>query len=114
MTGGSGSPGQRRRGEGITLFSNPRFRGLAGQLLLVGLIVWLGYAILSNAAVNLEKQHISSGFGFLDNSAGFGIVATLGSWLVGYSEQSTYGEAFLVGLINTLAVAALAIVLATI
>ncbi len=56
------------------------------------------------------RSKITSGFGFLDNTAGFGINQTL----IPYSESDTYGRVFLVGLLNTLLVAAIGIVLATI
>ena len=46
----------------------------------------------------------------MDNTAGFGIVQSL----IPYTEESSYGRAFLVGLINTLMVAGIGIVLATI
>jgi general L-amino acid transport system permease protein len=60
--------------------------------------------------VNLRRQNIASGFGFLDREAAFGI----GESLIPYSPADTYARAFLVGLLNTLYVAALGIVLATI
>ena len=51
-----------------------------------------------------------AGFGFLDRPAGFDI----GQSLIDYSASSTFGRAFLVGLLNTLLVAVVGIVLATI
>ena len=59
---------------------------------------------------NLAKANIASGFGFWNNTAGFDISQTL----IEYSTVSTYGRAFWVGLLNTLLVAAIGIVLATI
>ena len=87
-----------------------RMRGYAYQaaaLVLVCLVFWV---FLSNAAGNLERQGIASGFDFLDRTAGFGVSMTL----IDYSETSSYGRAFLVGLLNTLLVAAIGVVLATI
>lgn len=89
---------------------NPRVRGIAFQLLLaIAIIVLLGFMAL-NAAENLRRANIASGFGFLDQRAGFGISQSL----IPYSEDSSYARAFLVGLLNTLLVAAIGIVLATI
>ncbi|MEO1205579.1 MAG: amino acid ABC transporter permease [Pseudomonadota bacterium] len=88
---------------------DPKSRGLAFQLIVVLGIVWLGYAIVTNTIENLEKQGITSGFGFLDRTAGFDISQKL----ISYETTSTYGRAFLVGLMNTLLVAALGIVIAT-
>ena len=58
-----------------------------------------------------QRAHIASGFGFWNQTAGFDISQTL----IAYSSQaSTYGRAFWVGLLNTLLVAGLGIVFATI
>ena len=81
--------------------------------LQVGLVVIVGgivYAAIHNAAQNLAQSHITSGFGFWNNTAGFDISQTL----IPYSPSvSTFGRAFWVGLLNTLLVAAIGIVLAT-
>jgi general L-amino acid transport system permease protein len=71
----------------------------------------LAYGAIHNAAENLARAKIASGFGFWNVVAGFDISQTL----IDYSSQaSTYGRAFWVGLLNTLLVAGLGIVLATI
>ncbi len=94
----------------VSLFYNPRVRALLSQTILVILVVWIGYEIVTNTKANLDRQNITQGFGFLDQTAGFGIIQSL----ISYSEESTYGRAFVVGLLNTLLVAGLGIVLATI
>ena len=82
--------------------------------LQVGLVVIVGgivYAAIHNAAQNLAQSHITSGFGFWNNTAGFDISQTL----IDYSAStSTFGRAFWVGLLNTLLVASLGIVFATV
>ncbi len=88
----------------------PKVRGIIYQVLLVALIALFLYEIVSNAAENLKRQNIASGFGFLKNTAGFDISQSL----VEYANTMTYGRAFLVGLLNTLLVAGLGIVLATV
>ncbi|MEQ8745552.1 amino acid ABC transporter permease [Pyruvatibacter sp.] len=93
-----------------SLVNDPRVRGIVYQLIALVVVVWAGTEIWTNAVSNLERANIASGFGFLDTTAGFGIVQTL----VSYTEESTYGRAFLVGLVNTLVVAGIGIVLATI
>src|SRR3989440_12896333 len=45
--------------------------GFALQILFVAALVWIGYEIVANACANLEAQRITSGFGFLNNTAGF-------------------------------------------
>ncbi len=74
------------------------------------MIAFLAWGAISNAVDNLARAKIASGFGFWDNTAGFDISQTL----IEYSTTSTYGRAFWVGLLNTLLVAALGIVFATI
>src|SRR5438067_519102 len=92
------------------LLYNPKVRGIAYQVALLALLVFLVGSAVHNAAENLARAKIASGFGFWDNTAGFDISQTL----IDYSNVSTYGRAFWVGLINTLLVASLGIVLATV
>ncbi len=92
------------------LLYNPKFRGIAYQVLLCALIAFLAWSAIHNAAENLARAKIATGFGFWENTAGFDISQSL----IDYTTTSTYGRAFWVGLINTLVVAVLGIVLATI
>ncbi len=87
-----------------------RKRGMALQIVVLAVVLWLGYQAFANALAALERNNIATGFGFLDETAGFAINQTL----IPYSEQSSYGRAFLVGLLNTLLVAAIGILLATV
>jgi general L-amino acid transport system permease protein len=89
---------------------NPAIRGIVFQVLFVAAVLALGAFLIHNTVVNLRRQNIASGFSFLDREAAFGI----GESLIPYSPADTYARAFLVGLLNTLYVAALGIVLATI
>ncbi len=75
-------------------------------VVLLGLLVWTA---ASNTIHNLQKQNIASGFGFWNTTAGFDISQTL----IDYRATSTYGQAFWVGMLNTLLVSAIGIVLAT-
>lgn len=89
--------------------SNPRVRAIIFQALVLGAVfALLGY-IFHNTVSNLEQRGISTGFGFLDREAGFGIIQSL----IPYTPSSTYGRTFLVGLVNTLLVSVMGIVLAT-
>jgi general L-amino acid transport system permease protein len=89
---------------------DPKTRGLIFQILLLVGVAALFVEIALNTAANLKAQNIATGFGFLDRPAGFDISQTL----VPYASASTYGQAFWVGLTNTLLVAVIGIVLATI
>jgi len=91
-------------------WNDPRKRALIFQLLLVGGLGLFLYAIASNTLHNLETRGITTGFGFLSEEAGFGIPQTL----VSYTEADSYGRTFVVGLLNTVLVAVLGIITATI
>lgn len=92
------------------MWNDPKVRALVSQAILIILVVWFGYEIVTNTLVNLEKQKIASGFDFLNTTASFGIIQTL----VPYSEASSYGRVFVVGLLNTILIAFIGIILATI
>src|ERR1700688_1885377 len=84
--------------------------GVVLQLLFAAALVWIGYEIVANARANLQAQHITAGFGFLANTAGFDVSQTL----IPYSGSDTYTRVFLVGLLNTLLVAIIGIFFATV
>jgi general L-amino acid transport system permease protein len=97
-------------GAGLAFLYRPEVRQFIWQALLLILLVALLWMIITNTHANLRKQNIASGFGFWDRTAGFDI----GQSLIAYSNTSSYGRAFWVGLWNTVVVAAIGIVLATI
>ncbi len=80
------------------------------QAILVVALGALFYMIIDNARTNLQKQNIASGFDFLGRTAGFDISQNL----IDYTNTSSYGRAFLVGLWNTLIIAVIGIFFATI
>lgn len=90
-------------------WNDPRLRAITIQLLVVGLVFWFGYTLVQNTLTNMQTRGISTGFGFLDSPAGFGIIMSL----VDYNETMSYGRTFVVGLLNTLLVSSLGILLAT-
>jgi len=85
------------------------FRGLIYQtlaLVLIALALWyLGH----NTLINMRERGIQSGFDFLTQTAGFDI----GESLFPFDASQPYWRAFLIGLSNTLRVALIGIVLAT-
>ena len=84
--------------------------GFAFQIVFVAALIWIGYEIYANARANLQAQRIASGFGFLSQTAGFGVSQSL----IPYAETNTYTRVFFVGLLNTLLVAGIGIIFATI
>ncbi len=90
-------------------WNDPRIRALVFQAIVLTAVIAFFVYIVGNTLQNLEKRGISTGFDFLFNEAGFGIIQTL----IEYNEMSTYGSTFVVGLLNTLLVSTLGIVFAT-
>jgi len=85
-------------------------REIAYQVAAVAAVLFaIGY-LVSNTLTNLEVRRIASGFGFLGREAGFEIGE---SFFMRYGAADSYLRALVVGLVNTLAVAAIGIVLAT-
>src|ERR1700730_6758498 len=93
-----------------TLGGGAGWGGLGLQILFVAVLAWISYEIVANARANLESQRITSGFGFLLNTAGFDVSQNL----IPYSGSDPYTRVFLVGLLNTLLVAVIGIFFATI
>ena len=87
-----------------------RHRSLIVQFVTVGVVAATLAFFAYNASVNMARQGIASGFGFLSREAGFGIGVTP----IEYSPADTYARALLVGILNTLIVAGVGCVLTTI
>jgi general L-amino acid transport system permease protein len=94
----------------VAVHNNPKFRSAFYQIVVLAVVLACAYAFAVNASANLRAQGFASGFGFLGNTAGFGINQTL----IDYSETDSYGRVFVVGLLNTLLVAIIGCVLATV
>lgn len=92
------------------IWNDPTFRAIAFQVLAGLAIVWFFWTIFDNTLTNMERRGITTGFGFLNNTAGFGILFSL----IDYTETDTYGRTFVVGLLNTLLVSFLGILFATV
>jgi general L-amino acid transport system permease protein len=93
----------------LPLWRRPQVRAWILQALLLAAVLGFIAYIFDNALDNLARQGIAAGFDFWNEQAGFGINASL----IDYNAASSYGRAFLVGLLNTLLVSALGILLAT-
>ncbi|GAB7527746.1 amino acid ABC transporter permease [Pseudomonas sp. 3A(2025)] len=89
--------------------SDPKVRAWLFQIITIVAVVSLGWFLFDNTQTNLEHRGITSGFGFLDRSAGFGIA----QHLIDYTEADSYARVFLIGLLNTLLVSFIGIILAT-
>jgi general L-amino acid transport system permease protein len=97
-------------GSRSSFLNDPKIRGLIYQTVIFVLVVAFVYWIVGNTIENLRRANIASGFGFLDNRAGFDISQSM----IEYSSDSRYSRALVVGLLNTLLVAVTGIVTASI
>ena len=98
------------RPQRVSLYNDPKIRSRVAQIVFLLLLVWVGYEIYHNTSANLAKLGKNVDFGFLTNTAGFDIIQRP----IEYSRESTYLLAVIVGILNTLIVAALGIIFATI
>ncbi len=87
-----------------------RLVGVVWQIVVVGIAIAIFAWLWSNALHNLSVRRISTGFAFLGREAGMPIAD---AWIA-YSPKNTYLRAFIVGVANTLRVAVIGIVLATV
>ena len=102
-------PTRTGKSEKVFFLNNPVVRGFLVQTLLVVALIAFFAWIVANTAANLQRANIASGYGFLEERAGFEI----GQSPIAYSPDRSYGYALYVGLLNTLVVAALGVVTAT-
>ncbi len=86
------------------------FRSVLYQVLMLSIIFGLGAYLLHNTLDNMRARGIKSGFDFLLQPAGFSI----GESIVPFDSDESYAKAFAVGLSNTLRVALVGIVFATV
>ena len=94
----------------MNIWRNARGRGALYQAAAFALLALFVWWLADNAAVNLARQEKATGFGFLNDTAGFAI----NFHLVHYEESSPIRRVFVVGALNTLLIAAVGIVLATV
>ena len=92
-------------------WSDPLFRNIVWQVLIVAVIAAIVWYLVGNTNRNLAARHIATGFGFLGRTAGIPI----GEHVTSYDPAvDTYGDALVIGILNTLKVAVVGIVLTTI
>ena len=94
----------------VAFYRDPRVRAVFYQVVVVLAVVLAGAYLVHNTMANLAKLGVAGGFGFLSRPAGFDI----GQSLIDYGSSNTFGRAFIVGFLNTILVAIVGIILATI
>ncbi|HIB31480.1 MAG TPA: ABC transporter permease subunit [Candidatus Thioglobus sp.] len=85
-----------------SLLNSNEVRAIVFQILAVVVIAYFAYQAFDNLMLNIEQRGIRSGFGFLNDEAGF---AVNDNFFLDYSPASTNLQAFYVGIVNTLIVA---------
>ena len=91
-------------------WNDPFWRGLASQILLAAIVAFIVIEATINARDNMHARGIPTDLSFWNMPAGFDINQSF----VAYSAVWPYGRAFVVGLLNTLFVAIVGVILATI
>ncbi|TNC65167.1 amino acid ABC transporter permease [Rubellimicrobium roseum] len=92
------------------LLQDSRYRGLTIQVIALALLLALIAFLVRNLVVNLAALGKDFDFGFLGNRAGYDINQAL----IPYTNNDSHARAALVGILNTLLVAALGCVTATV
>lgn len=93
--------------EKIPFLRDPAKLAILYQFLTLAGVGLLSYYLISNTMANLDRQSISTGFGFLEREAAFEI----GETLIQYGATDSYGRALAVGFLNTLVVAFIGVIL---
>jgi len=101
---------QPMRPHGSLSIYDRKLRGVAYQAALAVTLIVAAWAIAAQTVSNMRQRGIPLTFDFWDQTAGFQINQTL----IPYDTLSTYGQAFWVGVTNTVLVSAAGIVAATI
>jgi general L-amino acid transport system permease protein len=91
----------------VPFWLDPKKRAIIYQVGVLCLFGLLAYYLVSNTLINIEKQSVATGFGFLNKESSFEI----GESLIPYSAANSYGHALVVGALNTLKVAFIGIVI---
>jgi general L-amino acid transport system permease protein len=90
------------------LWRNVRFLRVLGQAVFVVLLAIAAREVFLNLEFGVREQNLDLSFDFLQQRAGFGIKEG-----IAYSPSESFFKAFLVGMVNTIRVALVGIVLAT-
>ena len=94
----------------MSLIYNKTFRAIFFQFVIVTLLVIGLWFMFTNLFINIEARGIKTGFGFLNERAGFEISESP----IAFDSNSTFFDSFLVGISNTLYVSIVGIIFSTI
>lgn len=94
----------------VPFYRNVKTIGTLAQVVFVLVLAVGAYVVYRNVSTALTQANIPSDFSFLDDRAGVPIAETA----IRYDGNDSYARAFLIGVLNTLKVALLGVVLATV
>jgi general L-amino acid transport system permease protein len=94
----------------IPFWRDERILKYLGQVVFVLAVLFVGFLIYRNMQAGLAKLGITLSYGFFDGVSGFDIAETA----FPYDRNSTFWQAYLVGLLNTVSVGIVGIIFATI
>lgn len=94
----------------VPFYRDTRVIAVIVQILFAILVIGALWRLSSNVIEGLRRLNLLPSFAFLSQPAGFPIAESV----IPYDPSMTYGRAFLVGVLNTVRVAVIGIVLATI
>ena len=89
---------------------NSKVRKIIPQLITLLVVILIFGFFTFNAQINMDNRGIEFGFGFLSQESSFDVQFSL----IEYDGSHSYARAYLVGLLNTLLVAFIGIIIATI
>ena len=94
----------------IPFWRDERILKILGQIAFVLLVLFVGSLIYQNMRAGLARQGITLSYSFFNGVSGFDLAESV----FPYDRNSTYRQAFLAGLVNTLSVGIVSIIFATI
>ena len=93
----------------IPFWRDSRFIRIAGQAIVLAIVIGVISVLGNNLVNNLQRLNLSFGFDFLSRPASFGIAHPL----ISYRPTDSYFRALIIGLLNSLRVMLLGIMLAS-
>ncbi|MEF3275940.1 MAG: ABC transporter permease subunit [Chloroflexus sp.] len=105
----AGSPPVSSGKTAIPFYRDTRIIAIIAQVVFAAVVVALLWFLYSNMINGLRQANLLPTFAFLSVPAGFPIAESV----IEYAPSMTYGRAFIVGILNTVRVAGIGIILAT-
>ena len=96
-------------GDKVPFYRNVKILGVLAQIIFLVLVV-LGLSIIvRNVVTGVDRLGLTLGYGWMDDRSGIPVTESM----IPYTEDNSYGRVLLVGFLNTLKVAIVGVILAT-